>query len=129
MRRWKAANPGKTLKEQRQRLALGLIDHLPWMDLIESDADTAPVTVGFGPNLPEDAAKGDIYMRTDVLPNVLYKFNGAKWIEVNKTLSDNLAYDDRYIDHLISEIDSGRYDPEYLSPAEADAIAARLADK
>lgn len=127
MRRWKADNPGKTLKEQRSRLSLGLIDHLPWMDLVEQESAALPVDVGFGHLLPDNANKGDIFMRTDVLPNVLYKFNGSKWIEVDKSLSDNLAYDDRYIDHLISEIDSGRYDPEYLSPAEADAIAARLA--
>jgi len=32
---WKQENPGNTLKEQRRKLALGHIDELPWMKLID----------------------------------------------------------------------------------------------
>jgi hypothetical protein len=59
----------------------------------------------------------------------LYKYNGNQWIEVNKTLSDQYAYDDAYIDHLISKIDSGEYDPDLLSDAELEQITNRLDNK
>jgi hypothetical protein len=65
----------------------------------------------------------------DQLPSVLYKFNGANWIEVDKALSDQHAWDDAYIDHLIEKISSGEYDPDLLSDAERDRIEERLKSK
>jgi hypothetical protein len=70
-----------------------------------------------------------MYLRVDRIPSALYKYNGNQWIEVNKTLSDQYAYDDAYIDHLISKIDSGEYDPDLLSSAELEQITHRLDNK
>jgi hypothetical protein len=81
---------------------------------------------GFGTQFPTTANKGDMFLRVDRLPSALYKFNGNIWIEVDKTLSDQHAYDDAYIDHLIEKIDTGEYDPELLSDAERDSIERRL---
>jgi hypothetical protein len=67
-----------------------------------------------------------MFLRVDRLPSVLYKFNGNIWIEVDKALSDQHAYDKAYIDHLIEKIDSGEYDPELLSEAERASIEQRL---
>jgi hypothetical protein len=83
---------------------------------------------GFGTSFPESADKGDMFLRVDQLPSILYKFNGTRWIEVDKGLSDQYVYDDAYIDHLIDKIDSGEYDPELLSDAERDSIERRLGD-
>ena len=84
---------------------------------------------GFGTSFPEDAVKGDMFLRVDQLPSVLYKFNGNLWIEVDKALSDQHAYDEAYIDHLIEKISTGEYDPELLSDAERDSIERRLHNK
>jgi Tfp pilus assembly protein PilO len=81
---------------------------------------------GFGNEYPANPAKGDIYLRTDYLPNRLFKFNGSKWIEVDKNQTDVYAYDDLYIQHLISEIDAGRYDPDQLSDVERQQIQQYL---
>jgi Tfp pilus assembly protein PilO len=94
-------------------------------------ADNQPVlgnasNTGFGNEYPANPAKGDIYLRTDYLPNRLFKFNGSKWIEVDKTQTDVYAYDDLYIQHLISEIDAGRYDPDQLSDVERQQIQQYL---
>jgi hypothetical protein len=62
----------------------------------------------------------------DRLPSALYKYNGNRWIEIDKKFSDQYAYDTAYIDHLIAKIDSGEYDPELLSDAERDQIEHRL---
>jgi hypothetical protein len=80
----------------------------------------------FGNNFPVSAEKGDVYLRTDYLPNRLFKFNGAKWIEVDKSQTDVYAYDELYIKHLIDEIAAGRYDADSLTDSERDNIAEYL---
>jgi hypothetical protein len=80
----------------------------------------------FGNAFSTDAIKGDLYLRTDYLPNRLFKFNGTKWIEVDKDHTDVYAYEEEYIKHLISEIDTGRYDPESLTDLEREQIAQYL---
>jgi len=127
IKQWKDENPNGTLKEERYKLARGKIDELPWMRLLADNDDLgrAPLT-GFGIAFPETAIKGDTFMRVDRMPNVLYKYNGQNWIIVDKTLTDNYTYDDAYIEHLITQLSSGEYDPDLLSDAEADAIARRV---
>ena len=135
-RAWKDANPEETIKHQRLLHKVGHIEQLPWrhpdyypeLQLQADNAPTGPVgeVKGFGSQFPDHAAKGDMFLRVDRLPSALYKYNGANWIEVDKDLSDNYAYDDAYIDHLIAKIDSGEYDPELLSDAERDHIEQRL---
>ena len=139
-RAWKTENPDDTLKRQRQLYRGGFIEQLPWQDpefqsrilaSTQLEADNAPngptgEMRGFGTGFPANAAKGDMFLRVDQLPSMLYKFNGNLWIEVDKTLSDQYAYDTAYIDHLIEKIDSGEYDPELLSNAERDSIEQRL---
>jgi hypothetical protein len=67
-----------------------------------------------------------MFLRVDRLPSALYKYNGANWIEVDKEISSSYVYEDSYIDHLISRIGSGEYDPDLLSDTEREAIAQRL---
>ena len=80
----------------------------------------------FGNAFPTDAIKGDLYLRTDYLPNRLFKFNGTKWIEVDKDHTDVYAYEEEYIKHLIAEIDAGRYDAESITDLEREQIAQYL---
>ena len=126
MKQWKAANPDKTLKEQRMRRERGLIDHLPWMDLIADNEPHRASNTGFGSSFPAEPVKGDVFVRVDRLPNLVYKFNGHNWIEIDKSVSTTYAYDTAYIDYLIQQIEQGQYDPELLSPQETDLIAQRI---
>ena len=105
-------------------LAIGRIDHLPWEDI----AIDTPVlgTFGFGTAFPYPAQKGDLFVRTDVLPTRLYKYNGDDWIVSDKTLTDTYAHDQRYIDFLIDRISRGEYDPELLTDSERVEIESRL---
>jgi hypothetical protein len=131
MRQWKEANPNDTIKHQRDLLEHGKIDHLPWEDL-KLQPDNVPHAgemLGFGIAFPIDARKGDTFLRVDRIPSALYKFNGSRWIEVDKSLSDQYAYNTAYIDHLISKIESGEYDPDLLSSVEQDQIEHRLKNK
>ena len=127
---WKSENPGKTVKEQRKLFNSGAIDQLPWQHLVELQPDNSALrsgeVKGFGIQFPTDANKGDQFLRVDQLPTVLYKYNGSKWIEVDKTLSDQYAYNTAYIDYLISKIESGEYDTDLLNDIERQQVEQHL---
>jgi hypothetical protein len=132
-RRWKDNNPSDTIHHQEKLFEAGKISRLPW-----HDSDLIPDNLpqgqqgevkGFGTTFPPNPGKGDMFLRVDHLPSVLYKFNGANWIEVDKALTDQHAYDEEYINHLIDKISNGEYDPDLLSDAERDRIEEKLKSK
>jgi hypothetical protein len=137
-RAWKTANPGDTIKKHRLLYDAGHITDLPWntsdyhpdyreqLGLVADNVPHSGEVKGFGTQFPANPGKGDMFLRVDRLPSALYKFNGNIWIEVDKALSDQHAYDAAYIDHLISKISTGEYDPELLSDAERTSIEQRL---
>lgn len=95
---------------------------------LAADADNAPTlgkasNTNFGTDFPTSPERGDVFLRVDFLPNRLFKFNGDKWIEVDKAQTDVYAYDELYIKHLIDQIDQGKYDPDSLSDLEREQIA------
>jgi hypothetical protein len=136
VRAWKDLNPTDTIKHQERLLNAGVIDQLPW-EVPEFQNQFAPIADnvslgtagemrGFGTSFPAESVKGDMFLRVDQLPSRLYKFNGTMWIEVDKSLSDQYAYNDQYIDHLIDKISTGEYDLDLLSEAERISIENRL---
>lgn len=82
--------------------------------------------ISFGRVWPRDAHKGDLFVKINTLPTTLYKFNGEKWIEINKQLSDQYVFSEQYIDYLIWKISSGEYDPELLTDSERAQIELKL---
>lgn len=89
---------------------------------------TQPVTdstegrADFGTAFPDNPGKGDVFLRTDYLPNRLFKWNNNKWIEIDKGSNDRLAYNSAYIEHLIEKIQSGEYDIDDVNDAERAEI-------
>jgi hypothetical protein len=90
--------------------------------VIAPELDGNSVSAGFGTTFPTNPTKGDLYLRVDYLPSRLYKWNDAKWIEVDKTTPDVYSYDTEYIRHLTNKIASGEYDVDLLTPAEQEQI-------
>lgn len=84
--------------------------------------DAAQPNSGFGTTFPKIAGRGDTFVRVDILPNRVYKFDGNKWIEVVKETSDSYLYNKEYLQYLIGKIDSGEYDIELLSDIEKEQI-------
>ena len=82
----------------------------------------------FGTVFPPQAIKGDIFVRVDQMPNRVYKFEGNNWIEVQKEISDTYLYDEEYIKHLVSKIQTGEYDVDLLSDSERQQIEIYLTD-
>ena len=89
-------------------------------------AEATQVNAGFGDTFPSNPSKGDMFLRVDMLPSKLFKWNEKKWIEVDKEKTDQYAYDQEYIKHLINKIDSGEYDVDLLTAAEQDQIQRYL---
>jgi hypothetical protein len=116
---WKADNPRDSLKRQRRLLDVGVIDRLPWIDYLHREPES-----NFGTQLPANGTKGDTYVLTSAIPNQLYKHNGDQWINIVNR--DNYTYDTAYIDHLITQIEHGLYDPDMLSDSERDQIEQRI---
>jgi hypothetical protein len=99
-------------------------------DLFKLVADSArSANTSFGIEFPKIAEKGDSFVRVDVLPNRVYKFDGTRWIIVNKDVSKSYLHDQEYINYLISKIDSGEYDIELLSDSEKQQIEEQLTKK
>jgi hypothetical protein len=107
----------------------GEIAELPWMGLVADNVDGRQSHNGFGINFPDQPNKGDTFVRVDIMPSVLYKYNGANWIAVDKNLSDSYTYDSAYIEHLINKISTGEYDPDLLSDSEREQVADYLQTK
>ena len=125
---WKRLNPDSTLKEQEQLFDNNQIDELPWQQYVQaSDDDLDQYTrADFGTQFPTHPIKGDTFVRVDYLPSRLYKWNGTKWIEIDKDNTDAFTYNEEYIQHLIEKLGSGEYDPELLNDAERAQIEQQL---
>jgi len=99
-------------------------------DMLKLVADSGRATkTSFGTSFPGLAAKGDTFVRVDTLPNKVYKFDGIRWIVVNKTQSTSYLYDLEYIKYLVKKIESGEYDIELLSDIEKQQIEEYLTKK
>ena len=88
---------------------------------LSADA-TKPVNSSFGFKFPDDANKGDVFTRVDILPNKVFKYDGRNWIEINKETSNTYLYNTKYLEYLVEMIAKGEYDPELLSDNERAQI-------
>lgn len=84
------------------------------------------ISNGFGNTFPEMAGIGDMYVRIDVVPNKVFKFNGKKWIEINKETTSSYLDNKEYLQFLVSKISSGEYDIDAFTDAEQDAIQSYM---
>jgi len=96
-------------------------------DMLKLVADSGRASkTSFGTSFPIIASKGDTFVRVDSLPNKVYKFDGSRWIVINKEQSTSYLYDQEYIKYLVEKIDKGEYDIELLSDSEKQQIEEYL---
>jgi hypothetical protein len=118
---WKQVNPTKTLKDQRDKFAAGIIAELPWQKLI------TPLHVEkFGVCFPDHSTDGDLFCRVDMMPTAIYKFFNHQWIEIDKSNRHYYTFGSDYIDWLIDQIANDGYDPDIVSDNEKTAIKTKL---
>lgn len=90
------------------------------------NVDSTAIKSGFGIKFPDQVNKGDMFLRVDYLPNKLFKYNGFKWIEVDKDKTDSYTYDEQYIQYLSDKLRTGEYDVDQLSETEQNLVAQYL---
>ncbi len=83
---------------------------------------TNETSTSFGTSFPKIATKGDIFVRVDVMPNRVFKFDGKKWLEVQKQQTQSYMYDDNYIQYLVKKIGLGEYDIDLLNEQEKEIL-------
>lgn len=69
---------------------------------------------------------GDIFVRTESIPHRVFKYNGEKWIEVDKKMSSVYLSNSAYLQYLVDKISTGEYDPELLTESEQESITNHI---
>ena len=87
----------------------------PVADNDEDGDDIPPAT--FGSKYPDDPKNGQLFTKTDVFPHTLYKYNGKKWILVDKEGTDSYLTED-YVRHLVEAVAKGETELEDLTDQE-----------
>lgn len=98
-------------------------------DLIMPVSGVMPNKIDFGAHFPTASLSGDTFIRVDVMPHRVYKFNGHKWMQVDKTENTTYLTQISYIRYLIQRLEVNEYDPDLLTYAEQDEIEAYLKSK
>jgi hypothetical protein len=96
--------------------------------LADNDNSAKASQCGFGDRFPDTPEKGDMFIRTDYLPERLFKWNSTKWIEVDKNSTDSYTYNQAYIQHLIRKLEAGEYEIEDLNEAEQSQVEQQIED-
>jgi hypothetical protein len=67
-----------------------------WLDGYLTGDGIAPngIVSGFGTSFPGGAAEGDFFLRTDYMPNRLFRFNGSRWIKFEDDVRMTMTNDD-----------------------------------
>jgi hypothetical protein len=91
-------------------------------DLVNNNQSSS----SFGTQFPKISKKGNIFVRVDVNPNRVFKFDGIKWIEVNKEVTQTYLSDTEYLKFLVDKIGNGEYDIDSLTDNEKTEIEAHL---
>lgn len=92
------------------------------------NAEHTPVSTNasFGIKFPENPQRGDLYLRVDMLPNKLFKWNGQKWIEVDRAVNDRYVYEEEYIQYLVGQVRANTISFDDLTKAEQEEVLKHL---
>jgi hypothetical protein len=94
-------------------------------DLVLSD-NSPKNEILFSTAFPTAARISDTCIRIDVIPHKVFKFNGSRWILINKTENTTYLQNTAYLQYLIASLERGEYDTSYLTLPEQDEISEYL---
>ena len=95
----------------------------------QADGISSTLTVKFGTDLPATAQKGQMFLKLDTVPSQLYKFNGRKWIIVDKDQNTSYVNNSKVITVLVEKLKSGEVEWDDLTDAEQDAVTPYIDGK
>ena len=91
-----------------------------------TEDDPRQIKITFGTANFTKGEMGDLFIRTESIPHRVFKYNGEKWIEVDKKTSIVYLSNTEYIQFLVDKIASGEYDPELLTESEQESITNHI---
>jgi hypothetical protein len=114
--------------EGEEMWAQEAIDSQPTVEIpdLSITAEANETNAGFGTAFPTNPRRGDMFLRVDQLPNRLYKWNGQKWIEIDKKDNDRFLGNEEYLTFLLEMVRAREYDLDDLNPAERDYVISKL---
>jgi hypothetical protein len=65
-------------------------------------------------------------MRTDFRPSKLFKWNGAKWLQVSKDSTTIYSQNDAYIQFLAEQVLTGVVSWDDLTPIEIEQVQSTI---
>ena len=92
---------------------------------IKEEEDNLGVKATYGESFPVDPDKGQLHTLTNVYPHELKKWNGNKWIDVDKDGTSAYLTND-YIKHLVDQLARNTQDVDDLSAEEKAAVSNYL---
>ena len=93
---------------------------------VKPDNAAPEMVVTFGTDFPKSAQNGQMFLKLDVIPSQLFKYNGNKWIQVDKEMNSSYANNQRVILMLMERLSSGEAEWDDLTAAEQEAVAPYL---
>jgi hypothetical protein len=76
----------------------------------------------FGPEFPSNPMLNQTFLRTDMMPSTMFKWNGLKWIEVRKDLNTSYTNDPAILSELSRKLRQGEIAWEDLTEHERESI-------
>lgn len=98
-------------------------------DLVIPPDGNIPTRIDYGSEFPKLSLSGDTFIRIDSIPHRVYKFNGKKWMNVDKVENTTYLTNRAYIRYLIQKLELNEYDTELLTYAEQDEVETYLVNK
>lgn len=92
---------------------------------IKEEEEDLGVKATYGESFPADPEKGQLHTLTNVYPHELKKYNGNKWIDVDKDGTSAYLTND-YIKHLVDQLARNTQDVDDLSAEEKAAVSSYL---
>lgn len=111
--------PGGYVNYQGKHMSLAALQKMHPELFLVPDAPKKEKRVEFITGFPKNPEINDTHVRTDMVPNRVFKFDGDKWYEIDK---DQISYSEKYIQNLIKKIELGEYDVALLSEREKREI-------
>jgi hypothetical protein len=87
---------------------------------------TNPSSATFGVEFPQNPTKGEMFLQISTLPSKLFKFNGNRWISIDKSITDLYTYNEEYLQYIIDSIDKGLIGLDDLTVGEQEQITQYL---
>ena len=109
----------KDIERRKQELGLtAQADNLP--------VGARPSRATFGTEFPSNPEKGEMFLHVAIMPSRLHKYNGTRWIEVDKSTTDLYTYNEDYLRYLVGKINQGHISLDDMTEGEQDQIAEYL---